>query len=283
MLERFPQINTGDENISYQVTGEGPPLLCLHGLVGHERTYDGILPWFEKHFRIYQLAWPGFGTAHSRKGRYELQDMVRWVEAFRANLELERIHLMGNCIGANVALEYAYTHPERLSSLILNEPHAFMPDYFYLLLYPVIKDLLLRFMFKTPTGRKIVLRAFPLEEKGKGSGYTERRLSVVPVHSMASYLRAMYLYARETNLYARPKIKVPTIFPMPQETFGQVAAFENMYKGCFRILDVVKINGAVHNPVVETPEEFASAVLPRILEQDLTNVASRGNYLKTLK
>lgn len=264
MLERFPQINTGDENISYQVTGDGPPLLCLHGLVGHERTYDGILPWFEKYFRVYQLAWPGFGTAHARKGRYELLDMVRWVESFRAKLGLQRINLMGNCIGANVALEYAYIYPERLEYLILNEPHAFMPDYFYLLLYPVIKDLLLRFMFKTPLGRKIVLRAFPLEEKGKSSGYTERRLSVVPVHSMASYLRAMYLYARSTNLYARPKLKVSTVFPLPQKTFGQVAAFEKFYAGCFQQLKIVRVKGTVHNPVVEAPEAFASAVLSQI-------------------
>jgi len=127
------------------------------------------------------------------------------------------------------------------------------------------------------------MRAFPLEEEGKGSGYTQRRLSVVPVHSMASYLRAMYLYSRETNLYARPRLTVPTIFPLPQETFGQVAAFEKLYKGCFQKLKVVRVDGAVHNPVVEAPEAFASAILPRIREQGLTNASSRGNYIKTLK
>ena len=263
MKECFPSINVGDERISYQKTGKGKPLLCLHGWAGHERTFDGILPFFNPHFSVYQLAWPGFGSAPLRKSEYTLDDMVRWVDTFREHFGFRKIYLMGNCIGANVALEYAYQHPDRLKCLILNEPHAFMPFYFYLLIYPVIGNVLLRALFKTSPGRAIIMRMFPLEEE-EGTGYTARRLAAVPTPSMSAFLRAMYIYARSTDPCARTKVKVPTIFPLPKNTFGQVAVFEELYGLCFSNLEVIPVEGEVHNPVVENPQAFARAVLPHL-------------------
>lgn|GEM_PF-5046649 len=112
-------------------------------------------------------------------------------------------------------------------------------------------------------GRSLIMSMFPLEEE-EGTGYTTRRLAEVPTSSMAAFLHAMYLYARETNAYARPKIKVPTIFPLPQKTFGQVAVFERLYGRCFSDLEVAPVKGEVHNPVVEDPKAFARAVLPHL-------------------
>jgi pimeloyl-ACP methyl ester carboxylesterase len=263
MPEQFPFVDVGDQQISYQKIGSGPPLLCLHGWAGYERTYDSILPYFNPHFTVCQLAWPGYGSAPLMGNRYTVNDMVRWVESFREHFGFAKICLMGNCIGANVALEYAYQHPDRLQYLILNEPHAFMPLYFYLLFYPVIGDILLRFVFKTRAGRAIIMRAFPLEEEN-GTGYTERRLAQVSLHAMRAFLRALYLYARETNLYARPKLNVPTVFPLPKNTFGQVAAFENLYARCFTKLEITTVGGDVHNPVVEDPKAFSQALLPKL-------------------
>jgi len=263
MDDRFPVVRVGEEYLSYQKTGRGEPLFSLHGWAGYERTFDAILPYFNPHFSVYQLAWPGYGSAPLQKGGYTLDDMVRWVDTFREHFGFRKIYLMGNCIGANVALEYACQHPDRLECLILNEPHGFMPFYFYLLIYPVIGDVLLRLLFKTPPGRALIMRMFPLEEE-EGTGYTTRRLAAVPTPSMSAFLRAMYLYARSTDPCARPKVKVPTIFPMPQKTFGQVAAFERLYGRCFEDLKILKVEGAVHNPVVEDPETFAKAVLPQL-------------------
>lgn len=261
MSERFPVVKVGEESLSYKRTGKGEPLFCLHGLAGYERTYDGILPWFNTRFEVFQIAWPGAGSAPLGHARYRLGDMIRWVDTLRQMLGFERIHLMGNCIGANVALEYAWQYPQRLKTLVINEPHAYMPDYFYLLQYPIISWFLMRLVFKTKPGIKILLKAFPLEDKN-GSGYTERRLLAVPVQAMSAFLRAMYLYSRETNPFARSKVEVPTIFPIPEHTFGQVKAFEERYSGCFKDLKVVRVPGPVHNPVVENPEAFSRSVLP---------------------
>jgi len=260
----FPRVNVGDQEISYQRKGKGKPLVCVHGIAGHERTFDGLLPYFCPAFDVFQLAWPGYGEAPLRGRYYTIDDQVRWIEDFRAHFGFEKMYLMGNCIGANVAMEYAYKYPERLDFLIINEPHAFMPAYFYLLLYPVVKEILWKSLFKTRLGRSIIMRAFPLEEVGEGSGYTERRLKKVPTQVMEAYLRSMYLYSRSTDLLKRPNIKVPSLFPIPKETFGQVAEFVNRYGNCFESLKLLRVKGAVHNPVVEDAEAFARAVLPEL-------------------
>ncbi|MBD3285953.1 alpha/beta fold hydrolase [candidate division WOR-3 bacterium] len=259
----FPRVNVGDQEISFRQTGKGKPLICVHGIAGHERTYDGILPFLSPFFEVFQLAWPGYGEAPLRGRYYTIDDQVRWIEGFRQHFGFRRIYLMGNCIGANVVMEYAYKYPERLDFLIINEPHAFMPAYFYLLLYPVIKDVLWKFMFKTRLGRSILMRVFPLEDE-EGTGYTERRLKKVPTRVMEAFLRSMYLYERSTDLLKRPRVKVPSLFPIPKETFGQVAEFVNRYGGCFENLKHLRVKGAVHNPVVEDAETFARAVLPEL-------------------
>lgn len=270
MDERFPVVKVGEESLSYKRTGRGEPLFCLHGWAGYERTYDGILPWFNKHFEVFQIAWPGSGSAPLGSTRYRIGDMIAWVDSLRRQLGFERIHLMGNCIGANVALEYAYVHPERVKTLVINEPHAYVPRYFHLLLNPLTGWALMRLVFKTRLGIKLLLKVFPLEDKN-GSGYTERRLQAIPVRGMYGYLRAMYLYSRETNLYTRPPLQAPTILPIPEKTFGQVKAFEERYSRCFRDLKVVKVPGPVHNPVVENPEAFSKAVLSALGIMRLTN------------
>ncbi|MBN2378792.1 alpha/beta hydrolase [candidate division WOR-3 bacterium] len=259
----LPRVDVGDQEISYQRKGRGKPLICVHGIAGHERTFDGLLPYFCPSFDVFQLAWPGFGEAPLRGRYYTIDDQVRWIESFREHFGLEKIYLMGNCIGANVAMEYAYKYPERLDFLIINEPHAYMPAYFYLLLYPVVKDVLWGFMFKTRLGRSIIMRAFPLEDEA-GSGYTERRLKKIRTQVMEAFLRSMYLYARSADLRERPKIKVPSLFPLPAETFGQVTEFVNRYGSCFENLKLLRVEGSVHNPVVEDPEAFARAVLPEL-------------------
>ena len=60
------EIHTPAGVLRYYDTGDGPPLLFLHGSgpgVTGQRNFRGVLPTFSRHFRCLVLEFPGFGVS----------------------------------------------------------------------------------------------------------------------------------------------------------------------------------------------------------------------------
>ncbi|MFJ2924565.1 alpha/beta fold hydrolase [Streptomyces massasporeus] len=113
--------------LTYHVTGEGPPLLCLPGGPMQDSVYLGDLGGLTAHRTLIRLDLRG--TGHSTVPRdpasYRCDRQVGDVEALRAELGLERVDLLGHSAGANLAVLYAARHPERVGQLALVTPSVF--------------------------------------------------------------------------------------------------------------------------------------------------------------
>ncbi|MFF7765541.1 alpha/beta fold hydrolase [Streptomyces massasporeus] len=113
--------------LTYHVTGEGPPLLCLPGGPMQDSVYLGGLGGLTAHRTLIRLDLRG--TGHSTVPRdpasYRCDRQVGDVEALRAELGLERVDLLGHSAGANLAVLYAARHPERVGQLALVTPSVF--------------------------------------------------------------------------------------------------------------------------------------------------------------
>ncbi|MFE1941470.1 alpha/beta fold hydrolase [Streptomyces massasporeus] len=113
--------------LTYHVTGEGPPLLCLPGGPMQDSVYLGDLGGLTAHRTLIRLDLRG--TGHSTVPRdpasYRCDRQVGDVEALRAELGLERVDLLGHSAGANLAVLYATRHPERVGQLALVTPSVF--------------------------------------------------------------------------------------------------------------------------------------------------------------
>jgi proline iminopeptidase len=101
-----------------------PPLVCLPGGPGRVPGYLGNLGGLG---RSRELILPDIrGTGDSEvpadPAAYRCDRIARDVEAFRADLGLDQMDLLGHSAGGNVALLYAAAHPERISRLILLTP-----------------------------------------------------------------------------------------------------------------------------------------------------------------
>ena len=110
----------GDLNVSYEVHGEGYPLLLLHGGGARAQSFEDIVPILAKQFTVYTYDLRGFGKtvrplqpALSSEGWRE--DALKFIDSF----ELEKVALGGWSLGAATALNFALAYPQRLSHLIL--------------------------------------------------------------------------------------------------------------------------------------------------------------------
>jgi proline iminopeptidase len=115
-------VDSGGVMIYFEAIGQGPPLMVLHG--GPGSTHDYFLPHFLPFARRHRLVFidergSGRSQAPSDPTQYNLNAMVKDVEAVRVALNLGRIDLMGHSFGGILAQAYAIAHSEALRSLIL--------------------------------------------------------------------------------------------------------------------------------------------------------------------
>ena len=106
------------------------PALCLHG--GPGAAHDYLEPLFGlaatgRRTVLYDQIGCGRSPATGLDWTVEL--FVEEVEAVRAALGLDRIHLFGNSWGGMLAMEYALTQPDGLESLVLASSPASIPEW----------------------------------------------------------------------------------------------------------------------------------------------------------
>lgn len=104
----------------------GPPLLLLHGtaLDSAELTYGQLMPKLSQNFRVIALDWPGYGQSDKPAIEYTMAFYEGILRAFIDYLELPPLNLVAFSMGGGVALQYALTHPQRLTSLVLIDSYG---------------------------------------------------------------------------------------------------------------------------------------------------------------
>lgn len=90
--------------------------MLLHAAVGDRRLWDEQMDPFAERFRVVRYDTRGFGDSPLPGGPFSFVDDLC---AILDHLELERVALVGNSLGARTALEHALVHPERTSALVL--------------------------------------------------------------------------------------------------------------------------------------------------------------------
>ena len=99
---------------------EGVALLLLHGFGNDAHIWDGFAPAVAPHYRTLALDHRGHGdSAWDAERRYDLETMVRDVEAVTEALEIQRVVLIGHSLGGRIATFFAAAHPARMAGLVL--------------------------------------------------------------------------------------------------------------------------------------------------------------------
>jgi pimeloyl-ACP methyl ester carboxylesterase len=116
----------GQHSLTYDVYGEGDRVLVLtHGLLMNRRMYERLAPEMaERGNRVVCLDLLGHGRS-DRPDDPRLYSMTAFADqtlALLEHLELEQAVIGGTSLGANVGLEFAAWHPERVRGLLVEMP-----------------------------------------------------------------------------------------------------------------------------------------------------------------
>ena len=88
-------------------SGSGEPLLLLHGMGTSRRDFAGIEPALAEHFEVFNLDLPGVGQSRHLDERPTVAAITDAVERTLDAQDVGTVHVLGNSLGARVALELA--------------------------------------------------------------------------------------------------------------------------------------------------------------------------------
>ena len=106
--------------IAYQDTGQGQPLLLLHGWPTSSYLWRNIGPVLAREMRVITPDLPGFGASSKPLDRpYSFELFERTLDALVDELALEDVGLVVHDIGGPVGVHWALNRPGRVSRLAL--------------------------------------------------------------------------------------------------------------------------------------------------------------------
>lgn len=120
--ERFAAVNGLRIHYLEWGTPGRQPLILLHGIARHARTFAHLAPHFSANRHVIAVDLRGHGeSGWDPRGEYLVEDYYRDVEALAAQLGLRDIVLWGNSTGGRVAQVFAGSHPDRVAAVIVED------------------------------------------------------------------------------------------------------------------------------------------------------------------
>jgi pimeloyl-ACP methyl ester carboxylesterase len=108
-----------DQRIAYLDVGTGPPIILIHGFGGSMWQWEHQQQALSQHFRTLTLDLPGSGLSDKPDIDYLPDQILDFCLGFMDALQIPQATLIGNSLGAGLAMGMALTHPDRVDKLVL--------------------------------------------------------------------------------------------------------------------------------------------------------------------
>ncbi|MDQ6798198.1 MAG: alpha/beta hydrolase [Actinomycetota bacterium] len=239
--------------IGYQLTGNGPAILLVHGAAADARQWSMIMPLLAPRFTVVAMDRRGRGSSgpigpdHSLK--VECGDIVAVTEA------IDRpVHLVGHSSGARFALHAALDMSE-LASLTLYEPPA--PEHFDDGVLEGLAEL------EKAGDREGILRSFLVDIAGNDEeafAFIQRRpiwpIMVDNALTLPAELRAVSDYRFDPGAFN--DLDVPALCLLGQLSGPELGRVAAEVAGALPQARVVTLAGQAHGAMISAPKLFAS-------------------------
>jgi 4-oxalocrotonate tautomerase family enzyme len=112
----------------HSIEGKGPPVFLVHGIGARRQGWAGLVEYLKGDFQCITYDLRGHGDSPKSDGPFGLEELVADLEALRAELGIERAHVVGHSLGGMIGPAYARAFPQRVISLGLLSTAAFRTE-----------------------------------------------------------------------------------------------------------------------------------------------------------
>ncbi len=114
----------------YHVTGQGHPLVILHGLFGSSDNFYTLSKYFGEKFKVYAVDQRNHGRSpHSDVFNYKV--MAEDLYDLLVHEGLSSVYLLGHSMGGKTAMRFAFDYTRSVDKLIVVDiaPRAYLPQH----------------------------------------------------------------------------------------------------------------------------------------------------------
>lgn len=110
----------GGVEIAYAITGEGPPLVLMHGGEADHTQYDALVSYLRPCFACIAYDQRDSGATRNPDAPYGVEALADDAAALIAALGHQRALVFGSSLGSVIAQALAVRHPARVERLVLS-------------------------------------------------------------------------------------------------------------------------------------------------------------------
>lgn len=257
----MPTTNVNGIELHYRETGDGFPIVFVHGYTGNSRNWALTIPALRDEFRTISVDLRGHGLSERpvSEDEYALEVMASDVYELLKALKVTECVLVGHSMGGMVSQLLVLEHPEVVRALVLVDTAAEVP-----------RGLLYDERRKQREGLVEIAR-----KKGMEAVF-EEQLQITPIHpalkanpryidiwreqflmtSREAYIAGANGMASRRSVVANlAKVAVPTLVICGERDEPFLDPSRQLHEA-IPGSELVIIPGAGHGPQMETPAEF---------------------------
>ena len=247
--------------LNYSVTGEGAPLLILHGLFGSSKNWQSHARGFAQHFQTIAVDLRNHGQSFQDDAMdYDL--MAQDVSHLLYHLGLSKCRLLGHSMGGKVAMTLAIQRPELISHLVVADIAPVKYEHHYDDLINSVLALPLESITSRAEADQLLqatiteapLRAFLLQNLVRESDLWRWRVNWAVIQRE---MPAITGFEQQQDW----SIEIPTLFLRGEKSDYINAAGIAEINQRFSNVNVETIAGAGHWLHAEQPQAFSNAVI----------------------
>ena len=240
------------QDIFTEDTGNGTPLVLVHGFLGSSEMWSPQIKFFKHNFRVIAPSLPGFGNSSAINSCNSIEGMANAILNLLEKKEIKNFNLLGHSMGGMIVQEMAKIASEKILKLICygTGPRGNIPGRFETINQSREK---LRSNGLKDTAYKIAKTWFIEGEKAKYFYLCEEAVKQTSIEAADNGLVAMQNWDGVKNL---KNIKNKTLIVWGDQdkvyNFDQVKTLNNNIPDS----DLKIIKGCSHNVHLEKPDEF---------------------------
>jgi len=249
----MPKIHVNNIDLYYETTGQGDPLLFIHGLGSSTRDWEYQTDFFARHYQVILFDVRGHGQSDKPAGPYNMSLFASDTAELIKALDIAPSHVVGISMGGMIALQLAVDHPELLRSLVVvNATSEVIARTTKERLAFLQRDLIVRLLGMRKMGEVLGKRLFPEPDQEEiRHTFTERWAENDP-RAYRSSMGAIVGWSVTERLN---EITCPTLIISAEYDYMPLEEKKMLVDG-IKGAELVVIKNSHHGTPVDQPEEF---------------------------
>lgn len=259
----MPTMKTSNVQTYYEVHGEGPVLVFIHGLGACHKMWQPQIEPFSRQFKLIVYDVRGHGDSTGSDEKYTIELFASDLKALLDELGVAKAHICGLSMGGLIAQQFAIDYPASVDKLVLAGTFCHIPVWGRILLSSAqaLNRIVLIFI-SMETNAKIGAKGlFKKKEQAELRDFFINEVSAISKKEYFKVIAATYAFDSLKRLH---EIEAPTLILNAEGEKQERKQAEIMHR---EIKDSRKelIRDAFHATNLEKPEEFNQLVMEFLL------------------